>query len=214
MSASVFAGDMRWSSVADSALKSAARWWFLVAVCGQAIFVLYVMSFYGITAAHGDFAKWEKILSVGYVAGDTMGNLTLMAHLLLAAIVTVGGPLQLIPDIRSRAPTFHHWNGRVFLVAAVTTAIAGLYMEFARSHIPSVVMQVGSTLNAILILFCAAMALRYAPGSRLQDASPLGASLVPRGERKLVLPRRIDVLDRHQRGARRLRSRDVPGPGH
>jgi GSH-dependent disulfide-bond oxidoreductase len=62
----------------------------------------------------------------------------------------------------ARAPRFHHWNGRIYLVAAVITAMAGLYMELARSHIPSVVMQAGSVLDALLILLCAAMALRYA----------------------------------------------------
>lgn len=91
-----------------------------------------------------------------------MGNLALVAHLLLAVMVTVGGALQLVPEFRTRAPSFPRLNGRVYLVAAVTTAIAGLYMELLRNHISSAVMQAGGTLNAILILLCAAMALRYA----------------------------------------------------
>jgi uncharacterized membrane protein len=162
MNAIVFAGDSRFASVADNALKATVRAWFLVTVFGQALFALYVTLFYGSTAAHGDLAKWKKVLSVGYVAGDAMGNLALMAHLLLAVIVTVGGPLQLVPEVRARAPSFHRWNGRVYLVAAVTTAIAGLYMELWRSHVGSAVMQAGGSLNAVLILACAAMALRYA----------------------------------------------------
>jgi uncharacterized membrane protein len=123
---------------------------------------LYVAVSYGSTAATGDFAKWGRFLTVGIVPGDTVGNLALMAHLLLAVIVTVCGPLQLIANIRARAPAFHRWNGRVYLAGVVTTAVAGLYMENARNHIPSVVMQVGGSLNAVLILLCAAMALRYA----------------------------------------------------
>lgn len=157
MNAAVLEGGLRSVSIAQDALKAAARIWFVVAASGQAIFAFYVTAFYGSTAAHGDFSKWK-----GYAAGDTMGNLALMAHLLLAAIVTVGGPLQLVPDIRARAPRFHRWNGRVYLVAAVTTAIAGLYMELWRDHIGSAVSQIGVSLDAVLIVACAAMALRYA----------------------------------------------------
>jgi Predicted membrane protein (DUF2306) len=156
MNAAVLAGGLGSGSIAEGALRAAARIWFLVAASGQALFAIYVTLFYGSSAVHGNVAKWK-----GYVAGDTVGNLALMAHLLLAVIVTIGGPLQLVPDIRARAPTFHRWNGRLYLVAAVTTAIAGLYMELWRDHIGSVISQIGVSLDAILIVACAAMALRY-----------------------------------------------------
>jgi uncharacterized membrane protein len=157
MNATALAGGVRLGSIAEDALKATARIWFLVAASGQALFAFYVTLFYGSSAVHGDVARMK-----GYVAGDTVGNATIMAHLLLAAIVTIGGPLQLVPQIRARAPTFHRWNGRVYLVAAVTAAIAGLYLELGRDHIGSAVSQFAVSLDAVLIIACAAMALRYA----------------------------------------------------
>jgi uncharacterized membrane protein len=157
MNATALAGGLRLGSIAEDALKATARIWFLVAASGQALFAFYVTLFYGSSAVHGDVARMK-----GYVAGDTPGNATIMAHLLLAAIVTIGGPLQLVPEIRARAPTFHRWNGRVYLVAAVTAAIAGLYLELGRDHIGSAVSQFAVSLDAVLIIACAAMALRYA----------------------------------------------------
>jgi hypothetical protein len=157
MNATALAGGLRLGSIAEDALKATARIWFLVAASGQALFAFYVTLFYGSSAVHGDVARMK-----GYVAGDTLGNATIMAHLLLAAIVTIGGPLQLVPEIRARAPTFHRWNGRVYLVAAVTAAIAGLYLELGRDHIGSAVSQFAVSLDAVLIIACAAMALRYA----------------------------------------------------
>jgi uncharacterized membrane protein len=157
MNATALAGGLRLGSIAEDALKATARIWFLVAASGQALFAFYVTLFYGSSAVHGDVARMK-----GYVAGDTLGNATIMAHLLLAAIVTIGGPLQLVPEIRARAPTFHRWNGRVYLVAAVTAAIAGLYLELGRDHIGSAVSQFAVSLDAVLIIVCAAMALRYA----------------------------------------------------
>ena len=57
------------------------------------------------------------------VAGGLIGNLILAAHLLTAAIITVGGPLQLIPQHRSRALPLHRWMGRRSL--RIDTATGG-----------------------------------------------------------------------------------------
>lgn len=147
---------------AATALKSSAVFWFLVAVIGQLVFVLYILSFYGGSAVRGNLETWVKVLPHGIIPGDTMGNLAIAIHLLLAAIITIGGPLQLIPQIRARAPSFHHWNGRVYLTTAVVASITGLYMVWFRGGVGGVVQHLGISLNAVLIMFCGAMALRYA----------------------------------------------------
>lgn len=148
---------------ADKALRAAARLWFLVAVIGQLFFVLYILSFYGGSAAQGDFAAWNKVLAGGHIPGDTLGNVALAIHLFVAAIITIGGPLQLSPQIRDRAPSFHRWNGRVYLLTAFTAGITGLYMVWIRGGtVGDVVQHLGVSLNAILIMFFAAMAVRYA----------------------------------------------------
>jgi Predicted membrane protein (DUF2306) len=76
--------------------------------------------------------------------------------------VTVCGPLQLIPQIRTYAPVFHRWNGRIYLTTAVVTSIAGLFMFFNRDMVGGTIQHVGIALNAVLVIIFAAMALRYA----------------------------------------------------
>ena len=153
---------------ADTVLKSAAGFWFLVAVVGQWVFAFYILSFYGGSAVQGNLAAWNKVLPHGYIPGDTMGNAVIAAHLLLAAIITIGGPLQLVPQIRARAPSFHRWNGRIYLLTACIGAITGLYLIWIRGGTAGdVVQHVGISLNAILIVVCGAMALRYALARKL-----------------------------------------------
>jgi hypothetical protein len=72
---------------ADSALKAAAGFWFLVAVVGQWAFLYFIVAFYGTATLQGNFQAWSKntFLFKGYIAGDTVGNLFFAAHVLLAA---------------------------------------------------------------------------------------------------------------------------------
>src|SRR3989442_256860 len=55
---------------AQSLESSGGCFWFLVAVIGQWMFVLDIVSFYGRAVATGDLASWNKLLSAGYVPGN------------------------------------------------------------------------------------------------------------------------------------------------
>jgi Predicted membrane protein (DUF2306) len=158
----VMAGQRQPSLSADAALKLAAKFWFAVVVAGQLVFAYYIAAYYGGSAIQGSWEKWNKIFTHGHVPGDIVGNVAVGAHLLLAVIVTVCGPLQLIPQIRAYAPTLHRWNGRVYLLAAIVTSIAGLYMLFNRGILGSTAQHIAIGFNAVLILLFAGMALRYA----------------------------------------------------
>lgn len=150
------------SSAANTALKFAARFWFVIAVLGQWIFTAYVASFYGGAAVRGDFGDWNKAIANAHVPGHTLSNTAVAAHLLLAVIIMVGGPLQIIPQMRKLAPTFHRWNGRLYIVMVCLTSIAGLYMVWSRSTRTRLVPHIGVSLDAVLIITFAALALRYA----------------------------------------------------
>ena len=91
-----------------------------------------------------------------------MGNFAVAAHIFSAVIVMLGGAVQLIPQIRGRFPVFHRWNGRIYLLTAVTLSMAGLYMIWIRGSVGDLSQHLGSTLNAIVVWACAAVALRYA----------------------------------------------------
>lgn len=147
-------------------LARSAALWFTVAVIGQWAYVYYIAAFYGTSTARGDFQAWDRnrFLEHGYEAGDPVGNLVFGAHVLLAGVVTFGGVLQLIPQIRARAIGFHRWNGRLFLTTAAVTAVAGVYMNWGRGPVSNVFSASATSLNAVLILAFGALAWRAARG--------------------------------------------------
>jgi hypothetical protein len=168
MSASVWTEGYDLNSVADRVLNIATRFWFVIAVGGQWIFAYYVAAFYGGAALRGDLQAWNKVMPHGYVPGDIAGNIAIAVHLFLAFVIIVGGPLQLIPQIRRHAPAFHRWNGRVYMPAVFLTSLAGLYMVWSRGTVGDVVQHLGITLDAILIMVFAVLALRYAMAREIQ----------------------------------------------
>lgn len=146
------------------ALRGAARSWFVVAVLGQWWFLYYIAAFYGVSTLQGDLAAWRRntMLFRGYVQGDTAGNLSFAAHVLLAGVIAFGGALQLVPWIRARAAAFHRWNGRVFLLTAWAVSVSGLYMVWVRGASGSLVGALSTSLNGVLIMTFAALAWRAA----------------------------------------------------
>lgn len=136
--------------------------WFIAAVLGQWIFATYVILFYVKATVAGHYEHWNKVLPHGYVAGDTMGNIVVGIHLLLAAIIIIGGPLQLIPKIRKYAPVFHRWNGRLYILIAFVISLSGLYMVWIRGSVGGMIQHVSISINAILIMISAAFAIKYA----------------------------------------------------
>ncbi len=154
------------NTIADMALKAAAAFWFLVALVGMWIFTYYVAAYFGPLILNGGLEGLaETHLPKGYIPGDIIGNLAMALHLAVAVIVMGFGPLQLVPQIRERAPVFHHWNGRIYLVSVVATSIAGIYMVMTRGTINGVGLiglNTGIVFNAVLIFVFAALTVRYA----------------------------------------------------
>lgn len=160
---------------AGAALRAVAYLWFLAAVIGQWIFVYYIVSFYGGSAVQGDMEAWNKIIPHAYIAGATAGNIAIAAHLFLAAIIIVGGPLQLMlgaiitaggplrtPLIQTSARYFHHWNGRLYIPTVIVASLTGLYMIWIRGTAGGFIQHVGLSLDGVFIIIFAVIALRYA----------------------------------------------------
>jgi uncharacterized membrane protein len=164
MSTVVLNNRLELNSAAEWALKSAAGFWFLVAIIGQWAFLYYIMAFYGPSTFTGNFQAWTKntFLRMSYVAGDTAGNLAFAAHALLASVIVFGGAIQLIPQIRTRAIFVHRWIGRVFMVTALGLSVSGLYMEWVRGDRGSMVDALAISLNAVLIILFGGLAWRAA----------------------------------------------------
>lgn len=151
-----------WAANAGRLLGRAATSWVVVAALGQLIFAYYILILYGTTALRGDWAAWNKVMPRGWNAGDTVGNFAIAVHLLFAFVVTFGGMLQLVPQLRSRMPAFHRWNGRVYLLSGIAAALGGTYLIWVRGTVGDVSQHLGTTFNGILITWFAVMAWRNA----------------------------------------------------
>lgn len=156
MSASTIPASEKW-------LTHSAQFWFLAALAGQWLFVYYIIGFYGVTTIRGDLAGWNEVLAHGYVEGNIFNNLMVGAHLLLAAIITFAGPLQLIPWIRRHHPTFHRWNGRLYIPTVFILSLGGIYMTWFHDRVVGDNFHhIAMTIGALVTIFCAVQAARYA----------------------------------------------------
>lgn len=154
---------------AASFLKGAGIFWFSIALIGQAAFVAFIALFYWTRTLTGRYAAWnDKPLISGYVAGDLIGNIMFGVHVLLAAVITLGGLMQLIPALRQRFPALHQWNGRLFMVIAFVMAFGGLWMGWVRGTQLSLVSNVAISLNGVLIIIFAAIAWWYAARRKIE----------------------------------------------
>lgn len=155
---------------AQAIFNVTVKTWFIAAAAGHWIFVAYILSvFYPPIAQHGLQGLEGLHLPSGFRPGDTLGNLAAASHVLLAAIVIGGGPLQLIPALRAQLPAFHRTLGRTYLVAATTSAVGGLYMVWTRGTAGNLVSYLGISGDAVLILVFAALAVRQAIARRIRE---------------------------------------------
>jgi hypothetical protein len=147
---------------ANTVLAASARLWFVTALLGQWAFLYYIAAFYDAATLRGDFAAWSanRLLLKGYVPGDTAGNLAFAAHVLLAAVVTFGGALQLVPQIRARFISIHRWNGRLFLLTAIAGALSGLSMVWVRGSRANFTAGFATSIDAVLIIAFGVLAWR------------------------------------------------------
>ena len=147
---------------ADDLLRLSTRCWFLVVVIGQLLFASYIVVDYMLAAVRGHLGDRSTYLAHGYIAGDHVGNGAAAAHIILAALIVSSGALQLLPQVRTRFPSFHRWNGRMYFVAACAASIAGFYIVWFRGGVGDLSQHLSSSLNAALILVFGALAVRFA----------------------------------------------------
>jgi uncharacterized membrane protein len=159
----VLAGRFDLEPAARNALDASARLWFAVTALGQWAFALYIAAFFGpLLAQHGLEGLKQSHLFNGFIPGDTTGNAAVAAHVMLAFVIMAGGPLQLIPQIRSRFPAVHRFVGRTYMTAAVTASLAGLYLIWSRPLFGPLSNNIATSLDGALVVAFAVMALRYA----------------------------------------------------
>lgn len=161
---------MRMEALSQRAFAASVTTWFAVAAIGHWIFAAYILSvFFPPIIREGLEGLIGLHLPSGFREGETLGNLAAASHVLLAALVIGGGPLQLIPAVRARFPTFHRWLGRSYLLAATIGSVGGLYIVWTRGTVGNFTQHVAISLDAVLIIVFAAFAVRHAMARRLRE---------------------------------------------
>ncbi|MEO1040120.1 MAG: DUF2306 domain-containing protein [Pseudomonadota bacterium] len=146
---------------ARNTLRASAATWFIIAAFGQFFFAYYILVHFGGSVLEADWEAMSRRLIVGIVDGDAFGNFNLLLHLALAFLITVAGPLQFIPQIRQAFPVFHRWTGRIYLTVAVVISLGALYLTWGRG-MAGLIPEIGISINAVLIIVFAGLALRAA----------------------------------------------------
>ena len=150
-------------------LRLSVGLWFITATLGQWMFAFYVIAFYGRATVTGNIEKWNLVLPKGYISGDFVGNLVVGVHLILAAIIIICGPLQIISQTKKYMPTFHRWSGRLYIFTAVITSLSGLIMVWTRGSVGGLAQHISISINAILIFVSAFFTVRYAMDDDLKQ---------------------------------------------
>lgn len=142
-------------------LSLSAKTWFAVTAIGQWFFVVYILGFYvPRVSANGPKGLEGTHLPKGYIEGDTIGNIAIVMHILVAAFIIAAGQLQLIPAIRQRMPKLHRWSGRFYMGASVLVVLAGLYLSWAReAAIGTNLQSLGTSTGGVLVLIFVPLAL-------------------------------------------------------
>ena len=151
-------------SLGQKALNGSAKFWFSTVVVGQAIFSYYIVMFYYRATIDQDIERFNQIMPAGYIEGDFFGNVAVVTHVLFAAIITVGGLMQLIPIIRSKWPAIHRWNGRLYVITALILSISGMFMVITRYEkiVGGLIGHVSIMINGAIIVLCAVKAFNFA----------------------------------------------------
>ncbi|SDD65693.1 Predicted membrane protein [Paenibacillus sp. UNCCL117] len=69
-------------------------------------------------------------LKESFTADRSLWLFMLRAHILLAIVSLVTGPIGAIRKIRQQSPALHRWNGRIYIVSILLNFIPGLYVSW------------------------------------------------------------------------------------
>lgn len=141
----------------------------LVAVVwiSSGLFGLYILAFYAAALYQGNMQRWNEILPELYSPSSGTATAGIGLHFAAGGIILILGSIQLIDALRNRYPVFHHWVGRVYILASVFAGLGGLSFIFLTGTIGGTVMDIGFGLYGVLMLVCAVETYRHAAARRI-----------------------------------------------
>lgn len=163
MNENVIASMGEKSALSRRILPKVTQLWFICAVIGQWWMVYYLVMHFGGESLAGNFKPFTS------VSEQHFSMFSLALHILLGAAIMIGGPLQLVPQIRQKAPKFHRLNGRVFSTAVAIGTLFGLYLIWTYEKMPGGIMMLfAMNLLVAIIFICLFFAIKHAMAKNIK----------------------------------------------
>ncbi|MEZ5938847.1 MAG: DUF2306 domain-containing protein [Hyphomonadaceae bacterium] len=149
----------RWTADAvriSSVALVAAMW------ISSAIFGFYILAFYGGAIPADALEDWNVTLPKLYETNTPGASAGIGLHFFAGAVLLTLGPLQLIAAIRSRAPAFHRWVGRIYALAAFLAGVGGLTFIALKGTVGGPVMSIAFAAYGALMIVASVETVRNA----------------------------------------------------
>lgn len=128
----------------------------------SAIFGVYILAFYGGAIPAGTLADWNETLPRLYEAGTPGASAGIGLHFFAGAVLLLFGPIQLISQVRAKAPAVHRWIGRIYALAAFLAGVGGLTFIAIKGTVGGMPMTVGFAMYGGLMVIAAVQTVRHA----------------------------------------------------
>ena len=131
------------------------------------IFGFYILAYYGGAIPASTLEDWNATLPALYEAHTPAASVGIGAHFFAGAVLLLLGPIQLIGEIRAKAPAVHRWIGRVYAFAAFAAGVGGLAFIAIKGTVGGLPMTVGFAMYGALMVIAAAQTVRHAMARRI-----------------------------------------------
>ncbi len=132
------------------------------------LFGLFILSFYFMALLEGNAEQWNGILPELYDPETRTATVGIGIHFAAGGIILILGCIQLLSSVRQKYPAVHRWLGRIYVFAALATAIGGLTFIFLKGTIGGWIMDVGFAGYGVLMFLCGAETIRHARAGRFE----------------------------------------------
>lgn len=145
---------------------SALRWASIVLVgvvwISSAIFGAYIIAYYGGAIPADTLTDWNATLPRLYEAETPGASAGIGMHFFAGAVLLLFGPIQLIWQVRAKAPAVHRWIGRIYALAAFLAGVGGLTFIAIKGTVGGMPMTVGFAMYGGLMVLAAVQTVRHA----------------------------------------------------
>jgi predicted membrane protein DUF2306 len=143
---------LRWASI----VLVAAVW------ISSGIFGAYILAYYGGAIPASTLEDWNATLPRLYEAHTPTASAGIGLHFFAGAVLLLLGPIQLIKQVRAKAPAVHRWIGRIYAFAAFAAGAGGLTFIAVKGTVGGPMMSVAFAAYGALMVLASVQTVRHA----------------------------------------------------